>query len=144
MQESVLGEILKWSEERPGWQRDALRRLFTTGDITPADLADLVDLCKAAHGLSNSRTPQGLGKEHLAIKGGPTDPVSLVSVTHLRGVNALAPEQTITFGENLTIVYGRNTAGKSGYTRILKRACRSRFTEEILGNVLSAETPLKP
>src|SRR5207249_8442659 len=71
------------------------------------------------------------------------DPVTLVSVTHNRGVNALAPDQTITFGENLTVVFGLNAAGKSGYTRILKRACRSRFTEDILGNVLSGEAPLK-
>jgi energy-coupling factor transporter ATP-binding protein EcfA2 len=85
-----------------------------------------------------------LANDHLAIKGAGTEPVSLVSVTHHRGVNALAPEQTITFGTNLTIVYGPNAAGKSGYTRILKRACRSRSTEEILGNVLSGEAPLKP
>src|SRR5207245_9012 len=82
-------------------------------------------------------------KEHLAIKGEGIDPVTLVSVTHNRGVNALASDQTITFGTNLTVIYGPNAAGKSGYTRILKLACRSRFTEEILGNVLSGEVPLK-
>ena len=140
----VLDEVRKWSEERPGWQRDALRRLFTTGQITPADLEDLVVLCKAARGLSEPRTPQPLSDEHFGIKGQGADPVAIVSVTHHRGVNALAPEQTLTFGANLTVVYGPNAAGKSGYTRILKRACRSRFTEEILGNVLSGETPLKP
>src|SRR5207245_5511131 len=82
-------------------------------------------------------------KEHLAIKGEGIDPVTLVSVTHNRGVNALASDQTITFGTNLTVIYGPNAAGKSGYTRILKVACRSRFTEEVLGNVLSGEIPLK-
>src|SRR5207253_936260 len=40
-------------------------------------------------------------------------------------------------------VFGLNAAGKSGYTRILKRACRSRFTEDILGNVLSGQAPIK-
>jgi len=48
------------------------------------------------------------------------------------------------FGPKLTVVYGTNAAGKSGYTRILKRACRSRGTENILGNVLSGQAPVKP
>src|SRR5437016_3443992 len=119
MQDSILAEILEWSQEQ----------------ITSADLDELVILCKAHRGLSKPQTPHVLEKEHLAIKGRGADPVTLVSVTHNRGVNALAPDQTITFGTNLTVIYGPNAAGKSGYIRILKRACRSRFTEEILGNV---------
>ena len=51
-------------------------------------------------------------------------------------MNALARDQTIEFGPSLTIVYGANAAGKSGYARILKRACRARGAEEILGNDL--------
>jgi hypothetical protein len=35
----------------------------------------------------------------------------------------------------ITGVYGDNGAGKSGYARILKRACRARHTEAILANV---------
>ncbi|HEV2223866.1 MAG TPA: AAA family ATPase [Candidatus Acidoferrales bacterium] len=144
MQSFILDEILEWSKERPGWQRDALRRIFATPGITTKDLTDLVDLCKTARGLSEPRKPQPLTSEHLAIKVEGTDPVSLISVMHHHGVNALAPEQAITFGPNLTIVYGTNAAGKSGYTRILKRACRSRSTEEILGDVLGENVPLKP
>ena len=143
MQDDVLAEILEWSTKQPAWQRDALRRLFTTGALAPADLDDLLDLCKARHGLTRPRRPQALAKEHLAIKEAGTAPVSLVSVTHHAGVNALAPDQTVAFGPNLTIVYGQNAAGKSGYTRILKRACRSRFTEEVLANVLADGAPLK-
>ena len=99
--QDVLGEIIEWSKERPGWQRDALRRLFTTGEITAPDLEELLDLCKAAHGLGEHRAPTVLSNKHLAIKGGGDGPVSLVSVTHHRGVNALAPEQTVAFGPNL-------------------------------------------
>jgi hypothetical protein len=142
---NILDEILAWSTERPAWQRDALRRLFTVGTLTPSDLDELATLCKAGHGLAPPRAPDMLAKSHLAIPGGgaDTEPVTLASVTHHRGVNALAAEQTVAFGPNLTIVFGQNAAGKSGYTRILKRACRSRFTEDVLGNVLSGEKPLK-
>lgn len=143
MQDEVLTEILKWSAAQPGWQRDALRRLFTLGGIDPAGVDDLFDLCKSAHGLSPARNPVPLASEHLAIGEATAIPVSLISITHHRGVNALAPEQTVTFGPNLTVVYGQNAAGKSGYTRILKKACRSRFAEDILGNVLADGTPLK-
>jgi hypothetical protein len=67
-----------------------------------------------------------------------------LSTTDHAGVNALALEQTIDFGPGLTIVYADNAAGKSGYTRVLKRACRARGAEEILGNVLSGTAPGRP
>lgn len=84
-----------------------------------------------------------LAREHLATKSNGADATSLVTLTHHRGANALAGEQTIAFGPHLTIVYGQNAAGKSGYARILKKACRSRFTEPILGNLLSGTAPAK-
>jgi hypothetical protein len=143
MQDEVLAEILEWSEGRPAWQRDALRRIFSAASLSPADFDELTDLCKGAHGLSPSRAARMLSEEHLAISGQALAPVRLVSVTHHRGVNALAPDQTVAMGEHLTVVYGENAAGKSGYARILKRACRSRSTEEILGNVLTESAPLK-
>ena len=58
-------------------------------------------------------------------------------------MNNLASDQTVTFGSQLTVVYGQNASGKSGYTRILKRACRSRGVEDILGDVLSGQAPAK-
>ena len=70
--------------------------------------------------------------------------MSLSSLTHHAGVNALAPNQTIHFASQLTVVYGPNAAGKSGYTRILKRACRARGAEEILGNVIADSAPRPP
>jgi len=56
-------------------------------------------------------------------------------------VNALAEDQTLRFAPNLTAVYGDNAAGKTGYIRILKSACRARRLEQILGNVISGSAP---
>jgi DNA repair ATPase RecN len=41
-------------------------------------------------------------------------------------VNALAPGQLLPVGRGLTIVYGNNGAGKSGYIRLLNNAFNSR------------------
>ena len=58
--------------------------------------------------------------------------VSLADVSH---VNALAPGQEIKFHPTLTILFGENAAGKSGYCRILKRLANVRSAEDILDNV---------
>ena len=144
MATSIFADILKWSEQRPDWQRDALRRVFTAGQLTADDLDELTEICKSKHGLAGPKTVVPLAAQHLPITGTPTgEAVSLISLTHHNGVNALAAEQTVSFGPNLTIVFGENGAGKSGYTRILKRACRSRFVEDILGDVLGSGAPFK-
>lgn len=135
--------ILEWSKDRPAWQRDALRRLFVQDVVTQKDISELSAICKAAHGLHDSVPSEPLTNFHLAAQVGATEVTTLVSITHHQGVNSLAAEQTVSFGPQLTVVYGQNAAGKSGYTRILKRACRSRSTEVILGDVLSGKAPPK-
>jgi hypothetical protein len=140
----VSADILEWSLERPLWQREALRRIFTSKELSARDFVALAELCKAGRGLSDPLSSEPLSAEHLSLNVGSSSAVTLVSITHHHGVNALASEQTITFGPNLTVVYGPNSAGKSGYIRILKKACRSRGIEQVLGNVLSGEAPLKP
>lgn len=141
---NVLNEILAWSAERPLWQRDALRRLVTQGELSTIDVSELTEFCKASHGLANKTNPEPLEAKHLPQTGAANNPVALTLLTHRSGVNALAQDQTIEFGSALTVVYGGNAAGKSGYTRILKRACRARGAEEILGNVVSGVVPGRP
>ncbi|MEE8186722.1 MAG: AAA family ATPase [Nitrososphaerales archaeon] len=140
----VLKEILDWSSSRPDWQRDALRRFITQGTLADSDLEELVALCKVPHGLAERRDLAPLERHHIPIRGPAVEVVNLEKLTHHHGVNALASGQTITFGPGLTIVYGGNAAGKSGYTRILKRACRARGSEHILGNVLGHSAPSRP
>ena len=140
----VLAEILSWSKELHEWQRDALRRLVLAAELDDADIEALTEICKSAHGLADEQKVVDLGKEHLPEKGTSAGRVNVHSIYHKRGVNALAENQTLNFGPGLTVVYGDNAAGKSGYTRIFKSACRARGTEDILGNVLSGTQPLSP
>jgi ABC-type sugar transport system ATPase subunit len=141
---NVLQEILTWSSDRPPWQRDALRRLVVDGELSNDDISALTEICKGDHGLADKAEVKPLAKEHVPNRGGTAAAVSLVSIFHHKGVNALAEDQNLKFSPDLTIVYGDNGAGKTGYIRILKQACRARGQEQILGNVMSGIAPPKP
>lgn len=141
---TVLKEILQWSKDRPAWQRDALRRLVLGSELSEDDIRDLSEICKSAHGLADHQDIVPLAADHIPETCKGSGRVILQSIFHHRGVNALADDQTLNFAPRLTVVYGDNAAGKTGYIRILKSACRARGTEEILGNVVSGATPYKP
>ena len=53
----------------------------------------------------------------------------------VEGVNALVENQTLDFSPNLTIIYGANGSGKSGYVRLLKQVFYSKARETILPNI---------
>lgn len=57
------------------------------------------------------------------------------SLLNIEGVNALAENQSIELTENLTIIYGSNGAGKSGYVRLLKNVFYSKDREPIEPNI---------
>ena len=115
-----------------------------TGELDDTDIDALTEICKSAYGLACEQEIVHLGRGHLPGDGTNTGRVNVHSIFHKRGVNALAENQTLNFGPGLTVVYGDNAAGKSGYIRIFKSACRTRGTEDILGNVLSGTVPLSP
>jgi len=133
----ALANILTWSADNPGWQRDALRRLAVEGSVDAAGLDELVAICKGR----TSAVP--LAAAHLRDPNRDQGEVYLRQVHGVRHVNALAPDQRLTLHRvGLTIIYGDNGSGKSGYARILKRACRARVSgrgEEIIPDIYEAQ-----
>lgn len=140
---TVLQAVLDWSMDRSLWQRDALRRIVANGCLTEADISELVDLCKQEKGASEGALKAlPLQEAHLPANPGQTAAVSLLSIADVTGVNNLAAGQTLSFEPNgITIIYGDNGAGKSGYARILKRACRARHAGKIEPNVYADSPP---
>jgi hypothetical protein len=47
---TVLATILDWSQERPVWQHDALRRIVSKGRLDAADLAEADRFLQARQG----------------------------------------------------------------------------------------------
>ncbi len=131
---ALLDDILTWTETLPAWQQDAARRLFQKPEgLSEQDYAELYVLLKAAHGIPNPEglLPAPLSKDHLPSVLGSGDTVSLKALRNLNHVNCIATDQVLCFSPSgLTVIYGGNGSGKSGYARVMKRACRARDQEE--------------
>lgn len=137
--ETVLKKILSWSKARPMWQQDALRRIVVDGPPNDNAIKEILALCKKENGDKTiTAMPNPLSGKHLPVDPGAGESIGLESISNVIGVNQLAIQQTLQFEPNgLTIVYGPNGTGKSGYTRILKKACRSRHAGNIMPDVYS-------
>jgi len=141
---SPLVSIQDWSKGRPSWQRDALRRIVTQGKLGDLDLRELECLCRQSHDALEPAEDRVeavlLNADHLPPGTQAGGGVSLVALANLSNVNRLLGDQKLTFspGPKLTIVYGKNGAGKSGYARVIKKACRCRGqAQPILPDVLA-------
>jgi energy-coupling factor transporter ATP-binding protein EcfA2 len=121
-EKAALTDLVTWSEKRPAWQRDALRRLVTGGTLDDSAIAELTELC-----LDPTRTHTPISQSHIVAETSAAEPISLVSIKNPTAINALASQQELSFEPSgLTVIYGDNASGKSGYVRVLKHACRSR------------------
>jgi hypothetical protein len=113
---TVLEVICEWSQARPLWQRDALRRIVANGALTDDELSEVIQICKKEHGAPDIAIEAiALAKEHLPAAPPNGASVALTSLSNVRGVNKLASGQTLPLeAAGLTIIYGDNGAGKSG------------------------------
>jgi len=135
----LIVKIAEWAIAQAPWMSDAARRLFQNGRIDDKEIPEILALLKSHAGLVDpeGRKPQTLTPDMIPATKAPENSVALLSLRNLKGVNAIAPDQKIDFAASgLTVIYGDNGAGKSGYSRVLRKACRARATGGlILGNV---------
>ena len=130
---AILQEILVWTQGLPAWQSDAISRLLAKKTLTPQDYEDLYALLKLAHGIPDpkNRHPQPLTADQIPAKVEATTHIELRAIKNLLNVNAIAENQQLVVGSaGMTVIYGDNGSGKSGYSRVLKRACRARDQSE--------------
>lgn len=128
-------ELADWFKERPAWLQYAAKLLVAKGKLDYKDIEELASTC----------VNEVLGKLDGDYSLCPTvfsDPVAkslrLISIGNIKGINALSPKKPLRFGEgNLSVIYGQNSSGKSGYVRILKHLCGARHPGKLHKNVYS-------
>jgi recombinational DNA repair ATPase RecF len=79
-------------------------------------------------------------EKHLDVS--PVDHMRVDSMVIGSGINAIGPGARIDFAPGVTVIFGENGSGKSGFVRVLKRAAGVRTAEEILHNVRGTGRPV--
>lgn len=139
MASEPIDDIVAWSNTLSTWRQDCLRRLALADDLSNSDQVELLGMIKQVAGLSVAEappTPIPFTKAH--FHGGSHTPIVLKGIANVVGVNRLLSNASLEFcPKALTVIYGRNGSGKSGFVRILRTACRSRIENAATLKVLA-------
>jgi len=131
-------DLVAWAAGRPDWQRDVLLRLCRQETFDEAAIAAIADRLMAGKATPAEALTAADVPGNTVTAGG----VQFAALHDLTGVNALAVDQQLTFGAaGITIIYGDNASGKSGYARILKTTVGARVRDDILGDVFAKASP---
>ncbi len=132
-------DMKTWFSKQPLWLQHAAKRLIENSAITEEEIEELLLLCKKEAGIDIDIELDPIPVE--IPKGGSPSKASgtsmrLLSIIDLKGINALAPRNPLQFGDvALTVIYGANGSGKSGYSRALKHASGARNPGPLHRNV---------
>ncbi len=137
---SMNNAISTWLNSQHLWVQEASHRHLTKGSVDDADIAHFVTIIKTPDVATKGPKPPPRTYPAFGVGGGGTAPLRLISVGDVVGIDKLAPRQPLAFpAGNITVIYGNNGSGKSGYARILKRACGKAGSAELKSNVFEAE-----
>lgn len=132
----------RWANEQDGWVRTIVGDVLKNGGLTSdLDVDRYLKLLVSEKKLSEEPFQAVPKIEENQLGGKPLEAVRVDSITVADGVNALKPGTQIDFAPGVTVIFGENGSGKSGFVRVLKRAAGVRTAEDILHNVRTDRRP---
>ena len=143
---TIWHELDTWARDFEQWQRFVLANAVRLGRLTDEQVDQAYSLFLHDNNLGNAPDPPievPAAITGRAASAAPT-PIWLTRIGDLRAINALPAAAELNFAPTLTVVYGGNGVGKSGFTRILSNVCFSRTQHPILPNVYDEESNDEP
>lgn len=128
--------LSEWANAGDEWVRLLVAEIIATGRPVGESMIDKAyQLFRQEKALDARVLPAVEKLNTEARQDDAAPPLSVVRLSQVSGVNALASGAVIEPHEGLTILYGENGTGKTGYSRIFKALADSRTAVEILGNI---------
>ncbi|MCX5577235.1 AAA family ATPase [Kaistia terrae] len=144
-QTSIWDELNSWGKSIVAWQRHIISHAVRDGMLSSERIDEVYRLFLREKGLDKGDeelpdVPESV-TGRAAVEG---TPLALQAVRSLNNVNAIPDVSHLTFGPQLTVIYGQNGAGKTGFSRVLSRACFSRSSPQIIRNIYYDDAPDTP
>lgn len=113
----VMDFLWEWTENID-WKKLLISKIVTNESLlSPADRESIFNYFLQSISLYSGLPDLTITKPSYT----PTpNTIELESLSNITGVNRLAKNQIIEFAKNITVIYGENGTGKTGYSRILK------------------------
>ena len=137
--------LIGWANQQDGWVRLIVGEVVATRrELSEAEVTEARDCYLAEKQLAQGQVPNIPALAASGEDDTRAEALLLVSLRNCRGVNALAEDQEITFHPRLTVLFGENAMGKTGYVRVLKRLANVRSAEPIIPDIHRPSAPTGP
>ncbi len=113
-----------WLDKQDYWLKALYQSLSLHHQISEDDLKEIID----------SYVQKKFYDLTFTVEESISHGITLSKLYDVQGVNRLIQGQEIVFGTKLTVVYGENGTGKTGYSRIIQQ----------IGNYIGDVKPIKP
>lgn len=115
----VIDYLWEWAEDAGNWAMLLVQKIVQKeGGLVEAERNEVYLTFLQCIGLEKQRDEVSEIKRP-TFSASAVD-LELIKISNVCGVNRLAAEQALEFSKNMTVVYGENGAGKTGYGRVLK------------------------
>ena len=145
LNEDPRSSLTQWANSSDEWVRLLVRQVLgSENGISENKLTQIYQLLLEEKGIADRTLPaEPLLSSTMQPLAQP-EPFHLIRVSNVKAVNALAEGEQVDFGFGLTLLYGENGMGKTGYARILKQLAGSRSAEDIIADVNLDDVPQPP
>ena len=121
--ESITDKLIGWATNNGYWAQSLLNACFTNGEISGDKLNEI---------FNNYKSQDFPNIKLIATRDDNVHKTFLKSIKNIKNVNKLLDNQEMKFNDNLSIIYGANGAGKTGYVRIIKSMGNSLDDENVI------------
>ena len=114
----IIDFLWEWAESHGDWGKILIDKIVRTeSNISKNERQTIFNYFLQSIGLYIGLPKLSISKPTYL----PTSrKIEITSLLNITGVNKLAKNQIINFCKNITVIYGENATGKTGYSRILK------------------------